>query len=192
MTTNSFSLTSGASPPLLFNIYNKLLTIDKTSFLFVIGKSSFPINFTDSANSFDKFKKKCDVLTEDVISVAATGDDDTLAYYTKRTKTDIVAPGGDSSQDYEHDGVVQETFQEFLGFRRFAIGWRYRSLSGTSMATPHVSGVAALIKSIHPEWTPEEVKEALVETAVDLGPAGKDDDYGYGLLNAHEAVSYGN
>ena len=58
------------------------------------------------------------------------------------------------------------------------------------MATPHVSGVAALIKSVHPQWTPDDIKQALVETAVDLGPSGRDDEYGNGLLNAGSAVMY--
>ena len=58
------------------------------------------------------------------------------------------------------------------------------------MATPHVSGVAALIKAIHPEYSPTQIKQALISTALDLGVAGKDSSYGYGLLDASKAVKY--
>ncbi|MCP4714936.1 MAG: S8 family serine peptidase, partial [Deltaproteobacteria bacterium] len=98
---------------------------------------------------------------------------------------DLVAPGGDS-----YFGIYQETFDRFFRIGRIAVGWDSYRWSGTSMACPHVSGTAALLKSIHPDWGPEEIKEALVETAVDYGPEGKDDYYGYGLLDAAAAVRY--
>ena len=46
---------------------------------------------------------------------------------------------------------------------------RYRSLSGTSMATPHIAGAAALLKQLHPAWTPEMIKANLMNTTRDLG-----------------------
>ena len=66
----------------------------------------------------------------------------------------------------------------------------YASFSGTSMAAPHVSGVAALIIAArHGDITPAEVKSALKSTAEDLGITGRDDYYGYGLVNAKAAVA---
>ncbi len=125
------------------------------------------------------------------MAVGAVGYKMQRAFYSNfGPELDIVAPGGDSSQDPENDDIVQETFIEFLGFRNFAVGWKYASLSGTSMAAPHVSGVAALIKSINPQWGPDEIKTAIVETAIDLGPTGRDDEYGYGLIDADAALIY--
>jgi subtilisin family serine protease len=66
----------------------------------------------------------------------------------------------------------------------------YEAWSGTSMATPHVAGVAALIWSANPGWTNVQIREALTETAFDLGPAGRDIAYGYGLVQAVDALAH--
>jgi serine protease len=65
----------------------------------------------------------------------------------------------------------------------------YESLAGTSMATPHVSGVAALIWSQDPTKTAGEVRAALLNTAEDLGVPEKDNSYGYGLVQAAAACA---
>jgi len=66
----------------------------------------------------------------------------------------------------------------------------YESWDGTSMATPHVVGVAALIWNARPTATPTQVKAALLNTALDLGTAGRDNEYGYGLVQAKAAQDY--
>ncbi|MBE0687463.1 MAG: S8 family serine peptidase [Anaerolineaceae bacterium] len=66
----------------------------------------------------------------------------------------------------------------------------YEAWDGTSMATPHVSGVAALIWSANPTWTNTQIRDALIKTAEDLGVAGKDNSYGYGLVQAKAALDY--
>lgn len=66
----------------------------------------------------------------------------------------------------------------------------YAYLDGTSMATPHVSGVAALVWSANPAASNQDVRDALTLTAVDLGAAGRDNQFGYGLVQAFAAVSH--
>ena len=61
---------------------------------------------------------------------------------------------------------------------------------GTSMATPHVSGVAALVWSAHPTWTAAQVRTALTATALDSGAPGRDIAYGYGIVRAAAAIAY--
>lgn len=66
----------------------------------------------------------------------------------------------------------------------------YRQMDGTSMATPHVAGVAALlIGARHGQITPSELTSALENSAEDLGSPGRDDYYGYGLVNASAALA---
>jgi subtilisin family serine protease len=66
----------------------------------------------------------------------------------------------------------------------------YNSISGTSMASPHVSGVLLLLKEAFPYLTGEELLWALYLTAVDLGEPGEDNVYGMGLIDAHAAFTY--
>lgn len=66
----------------------------------------------------------------------------------------------------------------------------YALLSGTSMATPHVSGVAALIWSANPSWSNQQIRAALHATAEDLGAPGYDTSFGFGLVRAKAALDY--
>ena len=66
--------------------------------------------------------------------------------------------------------------------------WAY--FDGTSMATPHVAGVAALVWSHHTTCSNDDIRNALAATAKDLGAAGRDTMYGHGLVQAKDAVDY--
>ena len=68
--------------------------------------------------------------------------------------------------------------------------YNYDWFSGTSMATPHVAGVATLLKSLHPTCGPTELRKAMNATALDLGPLGRDKYFGYGLVQAKAADAY--
>lgn len=63
----------------------------------------------------------------------------------------------------------------------------YNSLSGTSMAAPHVAGAIALLKQVAPQMTGKQIMEALYYTAKDLGTAGEDNNYGMGLIDVYAA-----
>jgi subtilisin family serine protease len=90
------------------------------------------------------------------------------------------ADGASALADAGLGGTVTSTFT--------APGSGYEAWSGTSMATPHVSGVAALIWSCDPSKTNVEIRNAIDGTAKDLGAPGKDNAYGNGLVQAKAAL----
>jgi serine protease len=93
-------------------------------------------------------------------------------------------------------GISQADGQFLLGNRigaasSVAVGpGNYAYYDGTSMAAPHVAGVAALVWSHGPDWTNAQIRQALQATAKDLGAPGKDNAYGYGLVQAAAALAY--
>ena len=78
------------------------------------------------------------------------------------------------------EATVSSTFEEYVS--------NYEAWDGTSMATPHVSGVAALIWSANPDWTNVQIREAMAMSALDLGDVGRDVHYGFGLVQAYDAL----
>lgn len=75
-----------------------------------------------------------------------------------------------------------------VSIRSSLSGGGYGQKNGTSMASPHINGVVALMLEACAELTVEEVKQIIYDTAVDLGTLGKNNVYGYGMVDAYEAV----
>jgi len=70
------------------------------------------------------------------------------------------------------------------------VGSGYAFFDGTSMATPHVSAAAALLWSYNPAMSNAQIRDALQKTAKDLGTAGRDSSYGFGLVQAKAALDF--
>lgn len=122
------------------------------------------------------------------IAVGAVRYDLTRAPYSSTASyLSVVAPGGDLTVDQNDDnypdGILQNTFQSDP--TQFA----YWFLQGTSMATPHVTGLAALLAS-HGVTDPTQIKKVIEATARDLGPTGWDPEYGWGMIDAPAALAY--
>ena len=105
-----------------------------------------------------------------VIAVAATDINNIRPYWScYGTEVSLSAPGVNILSTYKGGG--------------------YTTMSGTSMATPHVSGAVALVLAANLTYTPQQVRARLESTALDLGSTGKDNYYGYGLVDAYRAVT---
>jgi subtilisin family serine protease len=134
-----------------------------------------------------------------VIAVGATRFDMNKTFYSNYGIgqgghiVDMVAPGGDVFVDQNSDGLADGVLQQTLGSSCPVTppppAFVYCTYMGTSMATPHVAGVAALVLEVNPALTPGEVRNILANSAEDLGPSGCDVGFGYGLVDAAGAVA---
>jgi thermitase len=105
----------------------------------------------------------------EVVSVAATDNRDARASFSNaNADVEVAAPGVD----------VESTYT----------GGLYMSLSGTSMATPHVAGVSAVIFDLNPGASAATVRSKLDAAVDDLGPAGRDSSFGFGRVNLCKAA----
>lgn len=108
-----------------------------------------------------------------VMAVTATDTTDTIAPFSlPGPSAALAAPGVDITSDY------------------WQYSSDYASLDGTSMASPFVSGVAALVWGAYPNLSSQQVKVALENSSLDLGPAGRDNSYGYGRVDAYWAIRF--
>ena len=121
----------------------------------------------NAGNSAKSFPASYDA----VMSVAAVDSNENRASYSQyNDQVEIAAPGS----------AVQSTYPTNS----------YAALSGTSMATPHVAGGAALVWSYFPQCSNNQIRNALNATAEDKGSAGRDNFYGHGLMQLADAYNY--
>jgi subtilisin family serine protease len=146
-------------------------------------------NYADANFLHDAIKYAYD---KDVVLIAASGNDNTekpgypaaypevfavAAIDSKKSKAsfsnygeyiDVAAPGVSIASTYPKN--------------------QYAALSGTSMASPHVTALAALIRSVNPLLKNTEVMDIMRQTATDLGPEGKDNYFGHGQIDVVKAL----
>ena len=105
----------------------------------------------------------------EVVSVAATDNNDARADFSNaNADVEIAAPGVD----------ILST----------SLGGGYETMSGTSMATPHVAGAAGILWQLHPSLNAAAIRFSLDASVDDLGPAGRHTRFGFGRLNLCKAA----
>jgi len=133
-----------------------------------------------------------------MVAVGAVGRDKLRAVYSSvGSFIELMAPGGDFTRGGATSGILQQTYDLDLVETYTGSVSRYRAprfdsfayfyFTGTSMATPHVAGFAALLMQ-QGITSPAAIEAIMKQFATDLGTAGRDDEYGYGLINPRAAL----
>jgi subtilisin family serine protease len=132
----------------------------------------------------------------DAITVAAADHNDQRAYFSNYgEKIDVTAPGGGDggAGTYPERSILSlkasQAGSAVTNGGALVVGSGYLRQAGTSMSSPHVAGVAALVKQAHPSYTPDQIRQALRTGADDVDGPGFDLGSGYGRVNAQNAVN---
>lgn len=121
----------------------------------------------------------------EVLAIGATGAADERACYSHvGGELWLVAPGGNSARRNDTADMILSTVYDFA-----FDGPDYAYMEGTSMASPAVAAVAAMLKQAVPSATPDEIAQAMADSAEDLGDSGFDYLFGHGMVDAPAALA---
>lgn len=136
-----------------------------------------------------------------VITVSASDPNDQACSFTNwGIKTAVAAPGGNGPGTSPACAVYNclslragttDPLSGDCGPGVGVVGENYYRLGGTSMACPHVAGLAGLLKALHPTWTNEQIRQAIQMRADDIRSAGFDSYAGFGRVNAYSSLTSG-
>ncbi|UCC64108.1 MAG: S8 family serine peptidase [Anaerolineae bacterium] len=97
----------------------------------------------------------------------------------------------DAQSSFSNQGAYVDIAAPGSAIYSTYMGSSYDSMSGTSMATPFVAGLAGLVYSRYPDYSPDQVAQAIVHNADDLGTSDRDDQFGCGRINAYRSLAHG-
>lgn len=129
-----------------------------------------------------------------LVSVAAAGNDNTnQEWFPARYDVAIAVASTDHNDvksSFSNYGFWVDVSAPGSAILSTVLDGQYNHLQGTSMAAPHVAGLAALLFSEHPDWTPAQVRQQIEETADNIVASNRDyeHDLGSGRINAHQAL----
>ena len=169
LNADAISMSLGTSSPYTYKGYcDNVLPSLTNAINYAVSKN---VNVVSAAGNSGNAGISIPGCISNSITVGSVDGTDKIVSFSGRGKAlDVVAPGVSLLSSW--------------------LGSSYVTASGTSMATPVVSGTVALIKYQHPTYTVTQVRNALIKTAKDLGKRGFDTSYGYGRVDAYSAVNY--
>ena len=181
----NISLSGGAPSPFLRDALN--YAVSRGAFVaMAIGNEFFSGNPTEYPAAYA-------AQIDGAVAVGAVNRSSKRAPYSNTgSYVELAAPGGDFN-DGALDGLITQVGLDFTLFDQTSVvrprfdRYNLISVEGTSVAAPHVAGVAALLYA-QGITNPAAIESALERTATDLGTAGRDPEYGFGLINARAAV----
>jgi thermitase len=127
-----------------------------------------------------------------VVMVAAAGNDASKqpsypAAYPEVLSVSAVNVDGELAEFSNHGSYINISAPgEYIPSTYF--NEQYAALSGTSMAAPHVAGLAGLVKSANPDLSNKEIMKIIQDSAIDLGRPGRDIEFGYGMIDVKNAL----
>ncbi|MCO6451046.1 MAG: S8 family serine peptidase [Caldilineales bacterium] len=164
------------------------------SLLYATDMGARVINLSLGSNAYSRGEQMAVeyAVSHGVVVVAAAGNDGRDAYHWPAAHEAAIAVGATTAKDgyasFSNRGAFLDISAPGVSIWSLSPSGSYRPLSGTSMASPHVAGVAALILSINPTLSPAQVRQILESTAADLGAVGWDNAFGHGRVDAFAAV----
>ena len=178
-------------PPNVIGTYEDLIR----GIIYATDNGARVINLSLGATSYSRGEEAAVdyAWSHGVVVVAAAGNSGRENYHYPAAHPHVIAVAATDASD-QLAGF--STWGDFVGVAAPGSGvWStyrgnsYTWMSGTSMATPHVSGLAALILSLNPGLSPADVRALIENNADDLGTVGWDPHYGYGRINARRALA---
>jgi serine protease len=166
--------------------------VSRGAFVVVAGGNEF-----EEGNPVERLAEFAPLI-RGMVAVGAIGRDQRRAFYSATGPyIELAAPGGNTRAGGSAGGILQQTYDFDFVDTYFGSPAQYRAprfdmftyqfFQGTSMAAPHVSGFAALL--IQQGITdPAAIEAAMVRYATDLGTAGRDNEFGYGLINPRASL----
>lgn len=129
---------------------------------------------------------------KDVVLISASGNDNSSQPSFPASYPEVLAV---SAVDYNGNRATFSNYGDYVDVTAPGVeipstyfNRQYAALSGTSMASPHVAGLAGLIRSENPKLTNKEVMNIIKKTAFDLGDKGNDIEFGGGLIDVRKAL----
>ncbi|NOZ49492.1 MAG: S8 family serine peptidase [Chloroflexi bacterium] len=162
--------------------------------LYAVDNGAKVINLSLGSTSYSRGEQNAIAyaVQHGVVVVAAAGNNGREIYHWPAAHADAIAVGATTATDtlasFSNRGDFVDVVAPGLMIWSLRMGGGYRTMSGTSMATPHVAGLAALILSRNPTLSPTQVRDIIQNTATDLGAPGKDKAYGSGRIDAFAAL----